>query len=209
MRFFCYAAPMQANNKATNRLRLYFMIAAILIAVPSVVKLYSGHTGKLLVATDNMRGDPFFYQKVIYVFDHSLWGAKGIIINQPLKNKDPEKFGVHHRRSNLYNGGPVAYPTLKTIALKRPKAASRWRIQPLTVVDYKGFERFFPSYADKNAELDVYLGYSGWDFGKLENEIKNGMWVVVDCNISKLNTDVSNSELWEYLSNKDEKNICQ
>ena len=199
---------MYDDNKVFDKIRPYFLIAAIFIATPTLLSLYNGHTGKLLVATQKLDDDPFFYQTVIYIFDHSFWGAKGIIINQPMKSKSPEKFGIHFKNAHLHNGGPVAFPSLKTVALTRPKQSSRWKTQPLTVVDYKGFDKIYPSYANDNADLDIFIGYSGWSIGQLENEIKNGVWTVLDCDISKLHQNIQNSELWKTLSKNDKKNVC-
>ncbi len=184
------------------------MIAAIMIAVPSLLNLYNGHTGRLLIANKELNSDRFFGQTVIYIFDHSFWGAKGIIINKPMLTKEPEKFGINHENAVLFNGGPVAFPSLKTVALNRPKTASRWGVQPLTVIDYKGFEKRFPSYDDKNAPLNVYIGYAGWDVGQLENEIQRGLWTVFECNINDIDPTVTKDGLWEYFRKKDKKNLC-
>tara|TARA_R110001592_G_scaffold16881_5_gene71452 strand:- start:11303 stop:11905 length:603 start_codon:yes stop_codon:yes gene_type:complete len=199
---------MHDENKVFDKIRPYFFVAAIMIALPSLLSLYGGQTGRLLVATQKMKGDPFFEQKVIYIFDHSFWGARGIIVNQPFENQSPEKFSVPYKNAHFYNAGPVHFPSLITVALSRPKKASRWRIQPLTIVDYKGFEHRFPSYAKEDAPLDFYVGYSGWDMGQLETEIKNGMWNIVDCNIKSLRDTVPSAELWSYLSQNEQKNIC-
>lgn len=185
------------------------MIAAIMIALPNLLNLYSGHTGRLLIANKELNSDRFFSQTVIYIFDHSFWGAKGIIINKPMLTKEPQKFGINHENATLFNGGPVAFPTLKTVALNKPKTASRWGVQPLTVTDYKGIEKRFPSYVSNNQNpLNVYIGYAGWDVGQLENEIQRGLWLVLDCDINDIKKNTPKEKLWEYFSQKDKKNLC-
>jgi len=196
---------MQSEEKVFSKVRPYFILAALLIATPNLLSLYIGNTGKLLVATDKMKNDPFFKQKVVYVFGNDVWGARGIVINNPIVNSSPEKYNIHHKNANIYNGGPVAYPSLKVAALNKIRATSRWRTQPLTVVSYKGIEQNYPLYSDGEANLDVYVGYTGWSRGQLEREIKSGVWKVVDCNIINLRARLDVSEIWQYLN---EKNTC-
>jgi len=196
---------MHSEEKVFSKVRPYFILAALLIATPNLLSLYIGNTGKLLVATDKMKNDPFFKQKVVYVLGNDVWGARGIVINNPIVNSSPEKYNIHHKNANIYNGGPVAYPSLKVAALNKIRATSRWRTQPLTVVSYKGIEQSYPLYSDEEANLDVYVGYTGWSMGQLEREIKSGVWEVVDCNIINLRARLDISEIWQYLN---EKNTC-
>ncbi len=196
---------MTSEEKVFSKVRPYFVVAAFMIAAPTLLNLYTGNTGKLLVATEKMNNDPFFKQKVVYVFGNDVWGARGIIVNDPILNSSPEKYNIHHKNATIYNGGPVSFPTLKVVALDRLKGVSRWKTQPLTIVNYKGIDKNFPKYSDINSPLDVYIGYAGWNMGQLEREIGAGVWKVVDCNIVKLGQRFDISQIWQYLN---ENNTC-
>ncbi len=196
---------MQGEEKVFDRIRLYFILAAVMVATPTLLGLYTGNTGKLLVATDKMDNDPYFKQKVVYVFDNDFWGARGVVVNNPMVDLSPDKYDIYHKNANMYNGGPVAYPNIKIVSLKRAMGISRWRTQPLTMVNYNGVDDRYPSYSSKDANLDVYIGYTGWSMGQLEKEIKSGVWKVVDCNIIDIREKVGISKMWQYLS---KKNSC-
>lgn len=140
------------------------MVAAFLVALPILMNVYHGHTGKFIVASDLLVGDKNFTNSVIYIYNHSIWGARGIVLNQPVNEDD---LGV-------FKGGPIHYPKLQSVIIERSKAITRWRTQPLSVRPYSGDYAAYRS----------YQGIASWGFWQLETEIKGDYWVVLECNAS-------------------------
>ena len=199
-----------SNSKTKIRnARPYFLVAAVLIAIPNLLGYYRGHTGKLLIATHKIDNDLFFKHTVIYIFDHSFWGAKGIILNRPMNNVKPENFGVSEDYAIIYEGGPVGYPLVKAAALEHPKAASKWTTQPLYVFNYKILNKDSLPRVTNGKPLNVYVGVAGWHRGQLESEIKRGIWQVSECDITILEGHVAYENMWAHFDEKKQKNICE
>lgn len=156
--------------------KIYFLLAAVLIASPSIFGFYKGHTGRILIATEKLDSDPNFTQTIIYIFDHSVWGAQGIILNRPRSSPDLKERLFKGQNVAFYQGGPVSFPAMRFVAMDRLKAISPWRTQSLYVVRYKKFKKLFSEDAERG--FDLYLGYAGWGTGQLEKEIRDGAWVV-------------------------------
>lgn len=156
--------------------KIYFLLAMIAFVVPSALDFYKGHTGKILIATEALDSDPHFAQTVIYIFDHSVWGAQGIILNRPQSSPALKERLFKGQNVALYQGGPVSFPAMRFVTVDRLKAISYWRTQSLYVVRYEKFKKLFPKLADRG--FDVYLGYAGWRTGQLEKEIRDGAWAV-------------------------------
>lgn len=195
------------NKNPLKKVRFYFLAAAILIGVPNIFGFYGGQTGRLLVATQRTENDPNFSRSVVYIFYNGIWGAQGVVINEPLPIDVSDTALSEEEKDayNLFKGGPVAFPGYKTVALDVPSKASRWRTQPLTVVEYASYK----SYLDQNKPDDeqnnevekkpLYFGYSGWVTGQLESELRRGIWRVLECNSLDFN-GIQSSGLWELLS---------
>jgi putative transcriptional regulator len=133
--------------------------------------------------------DPLFNNSVIFICEHDEKGAMGLIINKCFQKKDlkelnddinEESSEILNIVSNVYFGGPVLIE--RGILLHSEKKYSEQSI--------KVSDDFFIS-SDKKTLLSMlknkkkinnrlFLGHSGWSSGQLENEIKNGDWLVQD-----------------------------
>ena len=177
--------------------KIYFLLAMVFFAFPSVMGFYKGQTGKILIATERLGDDLHFAQTVIYIFDHSVWGARGIVVNRPRSSPDLKERLFKDQNVMFYQGGPVSFPSMRFVAVDRLKAISYWRTQNLYVVPYKKFKKLFPEHAERG--FDIYLGYAGWRTGQLEKEIRNGMWRVGEYSPEILDSAMRQG-LWADLS---------
>jgi putative transcriptional regulator len=50
--------------------------------------------------------------------------------------------------------------------------------------------------------IRFFLGYAGWDDGKLNNEVEENSWIVVDNISNKELLNTSNNRLWQYCLEK-------
>lgn len=135
--------------------------------------------GRLLVATPDLR-DPNFSRTVVLMLEHGHDGALGVVLNRPIELSVAEVLPAWADLSTapafLFVGGPVA-PTA-VIGLGRGDGPV---FQPL--FDGLGtldLELDPTEYAPTMAGLRVFVGYSGWSTGQLEQEVDAGGWLVLD-----------------------------
>lgn len=174
-----------------NKIRHYFLFAAIMIALPPILSLYTGKTGHILVATEKLT-DPNFSKTVLYISHNSLVGAHGIVINKKLKNNTDY---YAHKGVDTYDGGPLNADHAKYIIVNRPKSSSQWQNQPITVKEINPWK-------NKSNVSAIYLGYAGWKPFQLEQEIKNGFWRVIPYSEDIIESPLSSEALWQSLIEK-------
>jgi putative transcriptional regulator len=143
-------------------------------------------TGRLLVATDDMR-DPRFRGTVIFMVHHDATGAMGLVINRPLGTvplvpllerlgRDSEGVSGTIR---VHYGGPVelgwgaVFHTADWLSSESRVVLDSVRLTAdPTILDAigrgQGPRRFL-----------FVLGYAGWAPGQLESEMTLGAWVSV------------------------------
>jgi len=160
--------------------------------------------GKFLIAMPGM-GDPRFKNAVIYLCSHNAEGTMGLIINKLATNFNISDLlnQLNIETSNIlepfpiYLGGPVEpyrgfilhsldyFNKEKTIKIDNVLGMTSTLDIVEDIVTNKGPKTFF-----------VALGYSGWDAGQIEMEIKNNGWLVSDAK-----TDIifqhNNKNKWE------------
>lgn len=177
--------------------RHVFSLAALLLCVV----LLSGHlqvpqgalaqeralTGQMLVANERMR-DPRFAETVIYIVEHNRDGALGLIVNRPFAegpiSELLDNFGLEHDDVSgdvaVHYGGPV--DTGLGFILHSPE----YIIEGTQVIDEL---MAFTSSPEVLRDIGIgkgprrsllAFGYSGWESGQLEGELRRGDWLVID-----------------------------
>ncbi len=158
--------------------RIYLLLAAFLLVLPTLSSMYGGYTGKLLIAGDRVKDGPF-HQSVVYLVRHDLFGAHGFIINKPLD-------GSYENAPTLKEiyGGPVSYPgRRKIVAFRESGLASQRELTSEDVREVMG-EQF------------LIRGYAGWGPLQLNYESLRGVWKVIDFDYS-LVTETEPGEIWD------------
>jgi putative transcriptional regulator len=136
--------------------------------------------GKLLVATELVRGD-LFAQTVVLLLHYDENGAMGIVVNRPTE-VEPEELladvdAISAYSGTLYWGGPVQMNSLR--ALLRTDTPPRGAE---AIVDSVHLVRIDDTLKDKPADLAslrLFIGYAGWSAGQLDHEMARGSWHVV------------------------------
>lgn len=140
---------------------------------------------KLLVAMPNMT-DPYFSKSVIFICEYNKEGAIGFIINKPINTMKFLSSGIKDKffkdliaeSKKIYFGGPVSIheacilsnDNINDISLDgsdKIKLSNDFELIKNILFDDKEF---------KNTKL--LFGHSAWEKDQLENEIKNGDWLV-------------------------------
>ena len=162
-----------------SRILTWLVFAACLLPVAASADP-SHAEGKLLVATEQLRGD-IFVQTVVLILHYDETGAMGLVVNRPTEVGMDELVvdddAISSYSGPIYWGGPVQMNSLRALMQtdKAPGAAER-------IVD----SVYLVSVNDalKNAPQDVpglrlFIGFAGWDPGQLDHEMARGSWHVV------------------------------
>jgi putative transcriptional regulator len=158
--------------------------------VPSTSKSarqISNLTRHFLIAMPGMT-DPNFANTLTFICEHNEKGALGIVVNRPTQVTMGELFeqvdipltDAALAAKHVFFGGPVQND--RGFVLHRPLGS--WK-STLNVDAYIGLttsKDILLSMAENECEGDqlVALGYSGWQPGQLEEEIKANGWLAVD-----------------------------
>ena len=121
--------------------------------------------------------DPFFSKSVVLICDHNSHGSMGVILNKKL---DQEKFNLRSGDEALNNekviffGGPVMINFTLLLHDEKKLEDSSYKISKNLFLSNLGFNEKKIRISNKKC----ISGYAGWSKGQLENEIKNGDWIV-------------------------------
>lgn len=155
-------------------------------------------TGRLLVSEPFM-ADPNFKRSVILITEHNEEGTVGYILNQAgnLLVKDVVE-GLTEANNLIYFGGPVATDTLHFIHRCYDKLLSG---DPIGDGIYWGgnFETLrilMETGAIEDNEIKFFMGYSGWDVGQLDSEIKDNAWMVSNIPYVDILFNDDDEQLW-------------
>lgn len=149
--------------------------------------------GHFLISEANM-SDPNFFQTVVLMVEHNAEGAFGLVVNRRSRLVLSDILpGFTHNRgacTPIYVGGPVQQEYLFVLHSDLPdaEAGSEYRSIPVKGVNFEPAFRRIETYfneenwnaipADDRPRIHLYLGYSGWAPGQLEQEMDRGSWII-------------------------------
>ncbi|MDR4509123.1 MAG: YqgE/AlgH family protein [Candidatus Brocadiaceae bacterium] len=132
--------------------------------------------------------DPNFMRTVVLVCDHNEQGAFGLILNRTLEITIsqilPNNPHAIERNELIYFGGPVE--TSKLFCLHGNQRNNIYNCDKICDGVYLGTNQaclndwLISDHIHNGFRL--YLGYSGWAGGQLENEIEMNYWIVGPAN---------------------------
>jgi putative transcriptional regulator len=135
--------------------------------------------GKLLIAQPFM-ADETFSRSVVFVCEHTDKGSIGFVINSPtdinLGDLMPE---FYMDGLNVFHGGPVQLDTLH-ILHRSPEILGG--IEVANGIFWGGsFDKLQESISlgiMTLKDIRLFVGYSGWSQGQLENELREKSWLI-------------------------------
>ena len=141
---------------------------------------------KILISMPNMT-DPLFKKSIVYIFEHDINGAIGLIINKDLNSL---KFNSSFKQENFHKeasdkevlfGGPMQ---TETGIVLHGTLSKKTTSTPITKTLFFSNDRDILRriIAAKNIQYRIIFGHSAWDSGQLENELKNGDWIAKSIN---------------------------
>ncbi|MBI2281616.1 MAG: YqgE/AlgH family protein [Bacteroidetes bacterium] len=154
--------------------------------------------GRLLIAEPFMN-DPYFKRSVVLLTEHKKEGSLGFILNQPLNitiNDTIRDFPVFD--AQIFMGGPVQTDSLFYIHTQGKIITESehivdnlyWSGNFDQLKEMIINQQIFPN------EIMFFVGYSGWDYKQINNEVKNNSWIISDLNNFSV-ADFQQQYLWK------------
>lgn len=157
--------------------------------------------GRLLVSDPSILIDSVFSRSVILLAEHNLKGSVGFILNKPLDITLQDIVPEAPSNLRVYNGGPVEQDNLYFIHTVPDLIPNSLEIAQ--GVFWGGdFETLFNLLKDRQIpsnSIRFFLGYSGWDFEQLQNELNEKAWLCIENNFKNLILEKTHSVMWKEL----------
>lgn len=129
--------------------------------------------------------DTVFEKAVLFITEYNAKGAMGFVINKPFPRmlNELQEFS-HIRNFPLYEGGPVDTEHLFFIH-GRPDIIEGG--MPVCENIFLGGNFTQAVNAINNCsitekDIKICIGYCGWDYSQLEEEVEEGSWEIADIN---------------------------
>lgn len=160
--------------------RFVIWLIFVFWTVPLTAAAEQPAMGKLLVATEEVRGE-VFAQTVILLLHYDENGAMGIVVNRPtdveLAEVVDDVEAISGYSGTLFWGGPVQMNSLRALLrTDSPPPGADMIIDSVHHVDID--DRLADAPTDP-ASLRFYIGYAGWGAAQLDRELQRGSWHVV------------------------------
>jgi putative transcriptional regulator len=134
----------------------------------------------------------------VLLTEHSDEGAVGFVLNKPLDVKVTEVMnGFPTSEATVSIGGPVSTNTihyLHTLGETVPNS-----VHILDNIWWGGDFEFIKSLVQSKSidyrQIRFFLGYSGWQAGQLENELKQNSWLVTEITAEQIMRPAGN--IWK------------
>ncbi len=147
--------------------------------------------GQFLLASAQLV-DPHFSRTVVLIVEHDSEGAFGVVLNRPGDRTVGDIWDDSDRPHQKINvGGPVQGPLM---ALHGQAALAEAEI--ISGV-YLAANRSYLDQLVKASDVSfrLFSGYAGWGAGQLEEELKQGGWIVAPAKESFVLQGLA--DLWE------------
>ncbi len=138
--------------------------------------------GRILIAEPFLHGD-YFSRSVVFLVAHSEKGAVGFILNKKIDFRLQDVFlDFPEFDANVFLGGPVAADSIFFIHKLGEKLPGSIKVlgNLFWGGDFDALKNLISKGFVKPTDIHFFLGYSGWDAGQLEDEIKDDSWLVTD-----------------------------
>ncbi len=123
--------------------------------------------------------DSFFEHTTILIVEHNEAGSLGFVTDKPFEKSLHELIEFKHSKPfPLMDGGPVDRDHLFVLH-KRPDLIEGGKEIPNGFYFGGNMEQVIEAINTKAAgeqEIQVFIGYCGWDEGELKAELEEGSW---------------------------------
>lgn len=160
--------------------------------------------GKVLIS-EPFLCDYMFGRAVILLIDHTESGSMGLVLNKPLPlflNQIMNGFD-YPEDIPIYKGGPLSTDTLfylhtlKDIPGSLP-VANNFYLNG----DFNAIRQYMRQGMQIKGKIRFFLGYSGWAYEQLRQEISENTWLIGEEEVTSLMNDNATTELWKHALKK-------
>lgn len=157
--------------------------------------------GRILIAEPFLSGN-YFNRSVVFLVAYSKKGAVGFILNKkvdfPVQDAFPD---FPDFNADVYLGGPVSTDSVYFIHKLGDKLPGSIHVMGDLYWggDFEVLKRDIRNGAINPSEIRFFLGYSGWDGGQLEDELKEDSWLVTDVEQNEVMKDLSESSWFDFV----------
>lgn len=153
--------------------------------------------GRILVSEPHLP-DPNFERSIVLICEHNKEGSVGFVLNKPSNSAVSELLeGINSFDLPVFIGGPVEQDTLHFIHRYES-------LEGATEIGdgiYWGgdFERLLFLLESKQLlpeDIKLFLGYSGWAAGQLDEELAIDSWIISDRVDDELLFETDSSKMW-------------
>ena len=153
--------------------------------------------GRILIAEPFLPGN-YFNRSVIFLVAYGDKGAVGFILNKKVDVAIHDVLpGFPEFEVDVYLGGPVATDSVYFIHKLGKKLPGS--IHVLDDIywggDFEALKQMVVNNSISPKDIRFFVGYSGWDAGQLEQEIKEDSWLVNDIDPDSVMKEMS-QEVW-------------
>ena len=138
--------------------------------------------GLYINSTDALIGS-FFEHTTILLVQHNEAGSLGFVTNKSFEKSLHELIEFNHSKPfPLMDGGPV-YRDHLFVLHKRPDLIEGGEQIPNGLYLGGNMEQVIEAINTRGAnkqEIQLFIGYCGWDEGELEAEVEEGSWTLSD-----------------------------
>jgi putative transcriptional regulator len=167
--------------------------------------------GKILVSPRDSP-DPHFANSVILLARYSRTGALGLMLQYKSDlslKKVPALKSAGKRTDPIFIGGPVELPSVLMLQRSETEPPGAALLVTGNLYLLAADTAIVSALHDKPAsDLRVFIGYSGWGPGQLENEARHNGWFIFDYD-EELVFDPHPETLWERMVEKTGRSIAR
>jgi putative transcriptional regulator len=168
---------------------------------PDIFKIQTNNVlpkkGRILISEPFLPGN-YFNRAIILLAAYGKKGSVGFILNKKVEFQIQDYItGFDDFEADVYVGGPVSTDSIYFIHKRADLIPNS-----IPVVDdihwggdFEEMKRLVNLGIIHTGEIRFFLGYSGWDAGQLEREIKENSWLVDDIDPGLLLSDLG-SDAW-------------
>ena len=135
----------------------------------------------IVINSTDVLNDSFFEHTTILIVQHNEQGSLGFVTNKPFGKSLHELIEFNHAKPfPLMDGGPVDREHLFVLH-QRPDLIEGGEQIHNGLYLGGNMEQVIEAINTKAAsqqEIQLFIGYCGWDMGELEAELEEGSWTV-------------------------------
>lgn len=162
--------------------------------------------GNLLIAEPFLTENYFRRSAICLIDNSSLYPTMGIVLNNRMNLylSDVLEDMDTLQKIPLYCGGPVGNDRLYFMHTLGSIIPDSIEIVPGLYIngDFEIAKSFLLSGMETEGNIRFFIGYSGWDKGQLEEELKKHVWAVTDIKDTRELLHGGGNEYWRKLVNE-------